>query len=270
MGIAQIEANGRRQTGTILLETLLSLPLFMVLLGGVLWLGELSYSRHALLSGDRLAAWSLRSVPAAEVADRVRELLWKGEADYVPGDSQSGVFDAHRGQSLEVKLGEEEQGDPVADGWWARSFAYASCPEQRAPDWVSGWLRANVFADQAEVGGGGPTPAAFTDEKLTVRDLLGRTDAGASSEADRALAARTAIADGYPTAGHVLLVRRREGAAVAARAAFAVEVSLDGSGSDTCTADWGLESDWDSLFGGRRTEVVTEDDFMPLAEAPSI
>jgi len=47
-----------RQQGSILMETLLVIPLFMILLGGTFWIGELMIARQKLVICDRYIAWN--------------------------------------------------------------------------------------------------------------------------------------------------------------------------------------------------------------------
>jgi hypothetical protein len=49
--------NNRR--GSVLMETILVIPVLLVLLGGVLWLGQLQINRARLLAADRYMAWNL-------------------------------------------------------------------------------------------------------------------------------------------------------------------------------------------------------------------
>jgi len=45
--------------GSVLMETILVIPVLLVLLGGVLWLGQLQINRARLLAADRYMAWNL-------------------------------------------------------------------------------------------------------------------------------------------------------------------------------------------------------------------
>ncbi len=44
--------------GSVLMETVLAIPLFLVLIGGIFWLGELMLAKHQLAAADRFAAWN--------------------------------------------------------------------------------------------------------------------------------------------------------------------------------------------------------------------
>ncbi|MFA4943445.1 MAG: TadE/TadG family type IV pilus assembly protein [Lentisphaeria bacterium] len=43
--------------GSVLLETVIAIPLFIVLIGGTFWLGELILAKQKLVGADRFAAW---------------------------------------------------------------------------------------------------------------------------------------------------------------------------------------------------------------------
>jgi hypothetical protein len=44
--------------GSIMMETVLAIPLFMILLGGTFWIGELMIARQKLVICDRYIAWN--------------------------------------------------------------------------------------------------------------------------------------------------------------------------------------------------------------------
>ncbi len=44
--------------GSILMETVLVLPLYMILLGGIFWIGDLMIARQKLVIADRYIAWN--------------------------------------------------------------------------------------------------------------------------------------------------------------------------------------------------------------------
>jgi len=46
------------QRGSIMMETVLAIPLFMILLGGIFWIGELMIARQKLVIADRYIAWN--------------------------------------------------------------------------------------------------------------------------------------------------------------------------------------------------------------------
>ncbi|MDT8389374.1 MAG: TadE/TadG family type IV pilus assembly protein [Lentisphaeria bacterium] len=46
------------ESGSVLLETIMVIPLFVVLIGGIFWIGELMLAKHKLVNADRFAAWT--------------------------------------------------------------------------------------------------------------------------------------------------------------------------------------------------------------------
>ena len=51
-------ADDRFRSGAVLMETVIAIPLFMVMLGGIFWIGELTVARQKLLLADRYLAWN--------------------------------------------------------------------------------------------------------------------------------------------------------------------------------------------------------------------
>lgn len=45
-------------SGSILMETIIAIPLFMILLGGIMWIGDLMVARQKLVIADRYAVWN--------------------------------------------------------------------------------------------------------------------------------------------------------------------------------------------------------------------
>lgn len=54
---SDVESN-RERRGSILLETVLVIPLYMILLGGIFWIGDLILARQQLVIADRYIAWN--------------------------------------------------------------------------------------------------------------------------------------------------------------------------------------------------------------------
>ena len=55
----QIPAAGRRaESGAVLMETVIVIPLYMILLGGIFWIGDLMVARQRLVVADRYVAWN--------------------------------------------------------------------------------------------------------------------------------------------------------------------------------------------------------------------
>ena len=54
----QDEARRGSSSGAVLMETVIAIPLFMIMLGGIFWIGDLTWTRQKLLLADRYLAWN--------------------------------------------------------------------------------------------------------------------------------------------------------------------------------------------------------------------
>lgn len=48
----------RSERGSVLMETVIAIPLYLILLGGILWIGDLMVTRQQLVIADRYVAWN--------------------------------------------------------------------------------------------------------------------------------------------------------------------------------------------------------------------
>lgn len=48
----------RSEAGTVLMETVIVIPLYMILLGGIFWIGDLIVTRQQLVVAERYVAWN--------------------------------------------------------------------------------------------------------------------------------------------------------------------------------------------------------------------
>ena len=46
------------RSGSVLMEMVIAIPIYLVVIGATLWMGELNLSRQRLLTADRFAAWN--------------------------------------------------------------------------------------------------------------------------------------------------------------------------------------------------------------------
>jgi len=83
-----VNRKGDDRNGSVLMETVLAMPLLMVLLGGVMWLGQLQINRARLAVADRYIAWNVANrhrgdTPSAATVDgwRIDEALSQQEND---------------------------------------------------------------------------------------------------------------------------------------------------------------------------------------------
>jgi len=49
---------GRSVAGSVLMETVIVIPLYMILLGGIFWIGDLIVTRQQLVIAERYVAWN--------------------------------------------------------------------------------------------------------------------------------------------------------------------------------------------------------------------
>lgn len=54
---AKSKTKGGRD-GSVLLETIIAIPLYMIMLGGIMWIGDLMVTRQQLMIADRYAVWN--------------------------------------------------------------------------------------------------------------------------------------------------------------------------------------------------------------------
>lgn len=54
----EAEAVTGSRRGSVLLETVIAIPLFMIMLGGIFWIGDLMVTRQQLVVADRYMAWN--------------------------------------------------------------------------------------------------------------------------------------------------------------------------------------------------------------------
>lgn len=133
------------ETGSVLMETIIAIPLFMILLGGIMWIGDLTVARQKLVIADRYAVWNYGS-------------------RHNPGGHDSATihqrfFDSSEyRQPTEVKTGREEL------DWSLKAFGEVRL-NMKMPDWT----RFMFNAGSVMYGSGTP------DEES---ELLGRSLGG--------------------------------------------------------------------------------------------
>lgn len=170
---------GRDQGGAILMELVIAIPLFVVLLGGMMWLGDLALAKHKLVSADRLAAWNRGNRHEQPALGKVQS------------DLQKWLFPAARVGKQPLSAIRELAG---ANRLWSEGRGATAVLRPAMPEWVRGWLRAGVSWEGAR------QPA--TTVQLLGRDVDGdghhrvltRTRAGVPSAFPRNWTAR-ALAD---------------------------------------------------------------------------
>ena len=128
----------KTETGSVLLETVIVIPLFMLLIGGIMWVGQLIYDKQKLVIADRYVAWN--------VGNRWNPGFGSGD---MQGAVQQKFFpDAVHDQVVVLSpvLG-------TVNRWWWEGFAGVNL-NVTIPPWTLGW-----FAADAAINGRG-TPAS--------------------------------------------------------------------------------------------------------------
>ena len=98
-----LAARRRGERGAVLMETVIAIPLYLIMLGGIFWIGDLTLTRQQLLVADRYVAWNrgLRYGDKGAVdAGAVHALLFSDKGgtpspEHVPTASQTSI-DADR------------------------------------------------------------------------------------------------------------------------------------------------------------------------------
>ena len=115
----------RDDAGSVLLETILVIPLYMVLIGGIMWLGDLILARERLVISDRYAAWNIGNRNSPRTLGGVRAKI------------QSIFFNpGHKGyENVDGATG----GTARPRRWWAQRYARITLAIE-APSWTKPWL----------------------------------------------------------------------------------------------------------------------------------
>ncbi|MEI6562768.1 MAG: hypothetical protein WCO42_00515 [bacterium] len=137
------------KSGTILLETIIAIPLYMILLGGIMWLGDLMVARQKLVIADRYAVWNYgcRYNPGGFDAETIHQRFFDSSEYRNPSEVKTDKedFDWCLAASGEVKL------------------------KMKMPDWTRSMFNARaIMADQTI------SPGALDEEV----DLVGRSLGG--------------------------------------------------------------------------------------------
>ena len=110
----------RSDRGTVLMEAIIAIPLLLVLIGGILWIGQLIYDRQKLVIADRYVAWNSGNRHGAPWGDVWQQFFSSSSYDTVKSDSQW----------------------PLGQGnWWHFVHGEVSL-EAKMPPWTSGPLGA--------------------------------------------------------------------------------------------------------------------------------
>lgn len=134
--------------GSLLMETVLVIPLYLVLIGGIFWLGELMLAKQKLVIADRYAAWNLGNRHRSGVSPQT-----------IQNELQQSLFPSDRVGQQSIDAVTTRQAGENSD--WSGPVGATVKLKVAMPSWTKGWLKL------ASVLWGGKMP----DETV---DLVGR------------------------------------------------------------------------------------------------
>lgn len=121
-GVGQARSR-RAERGSVLMETVIAIPLYMIVLGGIFWIGDLMVTRQQLVLADRYVAWNkgLRYDDKGQTDAGTVHRLFFAEADGAPSPY-------HRPTSSDGKI------DEAYD--WSHKASGQVRLDMRMPEWT--------------------------------------------------------------------------------------------------------------------------------------
>lgn len=108
--------------GSVMLETVIAIPLFMTLIGGMLWIGDLVFAKQRLVIADRYAAWNTgnryRQVGGALIRQEIQDNFFSGDPD---------------------KTVEVDAPNAPPTRWWYEVYGGVDL-DMTMPVWIQGWM----------------------------------------------------------------------------------------------------------------------------------
>ncbi len=160
--LIQLRQAARDERGSVLMETLIVIPLYLVLIGAILWLADLQTTRIRLVEADRYAAWSRGNrhrsgISAAAIKSELAQMVF-------PMSAGSGNVDFYTGRSLNILI--EDTGGGAVESWWHEAYAGVKI-NMKMPFWMRGFWAPQRTREQAA----GNVPAQVQE---TVTGMVGR------------------------------------------------------------------------------------------------
>jgi hypothetical protein len=115
---------GPGERGSILMETIMVLPLYVVMIGGIFWVGELCLAKNKLVMADRYAAWNAGN----------RHRVSKGG---IQSEIQNTYFRKDEVGEQPIQMIGYEAWDPLK---WSNPVGAVVLLTVFAPEWTKGWL----------------------------------------------------------------------------------------------------------------------------------
>ncbi|MFH0907368.1 MAG: TadE family protein [bacterium] len=117
----------RAENGAVLMETVIAIPIFLLLIGATVWLGDLSLNRQRLLMADRYAAWNKGNR--------------HGAVDPTPFDISQKLFNEEKSVNIKnVRVRAKDKG-------WYKEVTATTKATIEMPDWTRGMITAGTVAD---------------------------------------------------------------------------------------------------------------------------
>lgn len=151
---------GCGRNGSVLMETVLVLPLLLVLLGGVMWLGQIQLNRIRLIEADRYVTWQRAN----------RHLGGSGGRTPTTDELRPFGFASEVGEDLSFISALQTAGTPAT--FW-RGVAGGVEMQLQAPSWIAGLLRSVELMDASSA----PDPNAWQIAELRGRPVMRDADA---------------------------------------------------------------------------------------------
>ena len=137
---------GKNDHGVIMLETLITLPVYLVMLAGLFWLGELCLARLTLTGAERLRLWERgnRNDPTDTAERTIFKFLASGTA--VPPDLVTG----------ESGFAHTFSPSTAANNWGSRISGYATIGTRRSTwSWgIADFVGKKLWSSVGDAPGG--------------------------------------------------------------------------------------------------------------------
>jgi len=119
----EMKMNNSAKRGAILLETLIVLPVYLILIGGIMWIGDLMLAKQQTIIADRYGAWNLGN-------------MHRGSAGPLGNELQDNFFPASAHPHQKAFLFPPKAIPWVR--WWDAAYSTVFL-QMKMPEWTKGW-----------------------------------------------------------------------------------------------------------------------------------
>jgi hypothetical protein len=151
------DSKSKCRAGSIMLETVIVIPLYMMLLGGMLWIGELMMAKQKLVIADRYAAWNIGN-RYRELPDTVGLKQEVQDRFFVNNEATVHAF----GDNI----------SPPPNKWAVRASAGVPVDSIPMPLWIQGFLAVGETMWQVADAEKIPTNVLLNGAYMRGRDVL--------------------------------------------------------------------------------------------------